>query len=71
MSNNYIMNQENKRHPSEAIPNGWGRMEYNDTVVRPVYNEQLDINNHKKKLGFIRKFVTNNIDGASLEKKRQ
>lgn len=65
------MDKLNKRHPSDSIPNAWGRIEYNDTVVRPVYNEQLDINNHKKKLGFIRKFVSSNIYGASLDRKKK
>jgi len=64
------MNKHKRRDPSDAIPNSWGRIDHNNTNIRPVYNEQLDINNHKKKLAFIRKFVVKNIDGASLERKR-
>jgi len=59
------MERSNGR-PDERFPNSWGREYYNNLKSRAIYDEQIDINNHKKSLTFIRKFVTKNIDGASL-----
>jgi len=59
------MKRSNKR-PDEHFPNSWGRAYYNNVRTSASYDEQIDINNHKKRLSFIRKFVTKNIDGASL-----
>lgn len=59
------MERSNKR-PDEHFPNSWGRAYYNNSRSNAIYDEQIDINNHKKRLTFIRKFVSKNIDGASL-----
>jgi len=58
--------ERSNRRPDERFPNSWGREYYNNSRSRAIYDEQIDINNHKKRLTFIRKFVTKNIDGASL-----
>lgn len=61
------MERSNKR-PDNYCPNSWGREYYDNLRVNATFDEQIDINNHKKQMTFIRKFVSKNIKGASLGK---
>ena len=56
-----------KREASVCIedngPSFWGYYEYNEEIKEMKYDLEIDVRNHKKVKGFIRKWVEKHLDG--------
>lgn len=66
-------NQQEERSPREqpSCPNYWGYYEYNDQTKDVRYDPEIDVKNHKKVKGFIRKWVEQHLDGITLRHRQQ
>lgn len=52
--------------PCGVCPVCWGYQEYDHKLRKLYKDDQIDVNNHKKKYTMIRKFVRDHIDGIQL-----
>jgi hypothetical protein len=54
----------NRPHKRQIkVPNGWGRQNYEHRANKAVFSEPVDLNNIKRKRGWIKAFVVNKIEG--------
>ena len=63
--------KEGSSRKARSNPSYWGYYEYNNQIKDVRYDPEIDVKNHKKVKGFIRKWVEKHLDGIQLHHRQQ